>query len=76
MNEVFGEENFVGNFLWRRRQRADSRNQSNVSTDHEYVIAYSKSEKATQKGLISIQRNMKIPIMIFAGLGLALTSRD
>jgi adenine-specific DNA-methyltransferase len=51
MNEVFGEENFVGNFQWRRRQRADSRNQSNVSTDHEYIIAYSKSEKATQKGV-------------------------
>jgi adenine-specific DNA-methyltransferase len=51
MNEVFGEENFVGNFQWRRRQRADSRNQSNVSTDHEYIIAYSKSETATQKGV-------------------------
>jgi adenine-specific DNA-methyltransferase len=51
MNEVFGEENFVGNFLWHRRQRADSRNQSNVSTDHEYVVAYSKSENAIQKGV-------------------------
>ncbi len=51
MNEVFGEENFFGNFQWRRRQRADSRNQSNVSTDHEYIIAYSKSEKAEQKGV-------------------------
>jgi len=51
MNEVFGEENFFGNFQWRRRQRADSRNQSNVSTDHEYIIAYAKSEKATLKGI-------------------------
>jgi adenine-specific DNA-methyltransferase len=51
MNEVFGEENFIGNFQWRRRQRADSRNQSNISTDHEYIIAYSKSEKAKQKGV-------------------------
>ena len=51
MNEVFGEENFVGNFQWRRRQRADSRNQSNVSTDHEYIIAYSKSENDyTERG--------------------------
>jgi len=51
MNEVFGEENFSGNFLWHRRQRADSRNQSNVSTDHEYIVAYSKSENAIQKGV-------------------------
>jgi len=51
MNEVFGEENFFGNFQWRRRQRADNRNQSNVSPDHEYIISYAKREDATLKGV-------------------------
>lgn len=48
--EVFGEENFFGVFTWRRRQTADNRNQSNVSTDHEYIIAFSKENKSSLKG--------------------------
>lgn len=43
MNEIYGEENFIAKFLWKRRQNADSRNQTNVSPDHEYILAYSKS---------------------------------
>lgn len=50
-NEVFGEENFIGVFIWRRRQRADNRNQSNVSPDHEYIIAYSKISEAKFLGI-------------------------
>jgi adenine-specific DNA-methyltransferase len=42
MNEVFGEENFVACFVWKRRQVSDNRNLNNVSTDHEYVLAYSR----------------------------------
>ncbi len=49
-DEMFGNENLFGIFQWRRRQRADNRNQSRVSPDHEYVVAYSKSENATLKG--------------------------
>lgn len=44
MDEVFGEESFIGCFTYRRRQRADNRNQSNVSPDHEYVLAYARAE--------------------------------
>ena len=43
MDEVFGEESFVGCFTYRRRQRADNRNQSNVSPDHEYVLTFAKA---------------------------------
>ncbi|HHV24393.1 MAG TPA: site-specific DNA-methyltransferase [Methanosarcina sp.] len=43
-DEIFGEENLLGVFQWRRRQRADNRNQSNVSTDHEYIICYAKTD--------------------------------
>jgi adenine-specific DNA-methyltransferase len=42
MNEVFGEENFVAQFIWHRRQMADSRNENRASTDHEYVLAFSR----------------------------------
>lgn len=49
-DEIFGEENQFGVFQWRRRQRADSRNQNNVSPDHEYLMAYSKTEVATLTG--------------------------
>jgi adenine-specific DNA-methyltransferase len=42
MNEVFGEENFLVCIIWRRRQVSDNRNLNNVSTDHEYVLAYGK----------------------------------
>lgn len=43
MDEVFGAENFLSSFIWKRRQNADNRNQNNVSLDHEYLLAYSKS---------------------------------
>ena len=42
MNEVFGEENFLCPVVWRRRQVSDNRNKTNVSIDHEYVVAYSR----------------------------------
>jgi adenine-specific DNA-methyltransferase len=42
LQEIFGDENFVGVFVWKRRTGAmDSVN--NVSTDHEYVVCYSRS---------------------------------
>ena len=39
--EVFGEENFVGAFCWKRRNSSALAEQL-ISTDHEYVIAYKK----------------------------------
>jgi len=49
-DELFGIENLFGIFQWRRRQRADNRNQSRVSPDHEYIVAYSKSGTSILKG--------------------------
>ena len=48
MDEVFGEANFVACFLWKRRQQTDSRNLSNVSFDHEFIVTYEKSFGATK----------------------------
>ena len=42
MNEIFGEENFVGELIWKSRQNKDNRNITGLSIDHEYVLCYSK----------------------------------
>lgn len=39
LDEIFGEENFVCQFIWKRRS-SSALSDNNVSTDHEYVIAY------------------------------------
>ncbi len=44
MNEVFGEENMLCTVIWKRRQVSDNRNVNNVSTDHEYIIAFGKGD--------------------------------
>lgn len=42
MNEIFGEENFVAQFIWHSRQNKDNRNITGVSIDHEYILCFSK----------------------------------
>lgn len=46
MGEIFGEENFVAQLVWKRRQNADNRNQSRVSTDHEYVLVFARDRES------------------------------
>ena len=41
-DEVFGEENFVAQFIWQSRQNKDNRNITGVSVDHEYIVCYTK----------------------------------
>ncbi len=41
MNEVFGEENFIANFVWNTDGHSD--NQFDVKINHEYVLLFSKS---------------------------------
>jgi len=43
MNEVFGEENIIGELIWKSRQNKDNRNISGLSIDHEYILCYSKT---------------------------------
>lgn len=40
-DEVFGEENIVGNIIWRN---VTDNNPSNIATEHEYILAYAKSK--------------------------------
>jgi adenine-specific DNA-methyltransferase len=41
-DEVFGAENFVANFIWKKRTGSNDA-QNMASTDHDYVISYSKN---------------------------------
>ena len=51
LDEVFGENNFLAIFLWKRRTGSnDSTNF--VSSDHEYVISYTKSPDISLNGLL------------------------
>jgi adenine-specific DNA-methyltransferase len=43
MNEVFGEENFIGSFIWQHSVQPKGYTQT-VSVHHNYGLAYSKSE--------------------------------
>ena len=49
-DEIFGEENFLAQFVWKCRQFTDSRAKTQVSTDHEYVLAYAKSQETVFRG--------------------------
>ncbi len=49
-DEIFGEENFLAQFVWKCRQFTDSRSKRQISTDHEYVLAYGKSEDVVFRG--------------------------
>jgi len=50
MNCVFGEVNHLATCIWKRRSSPDSRNLNGVSSDHEYILCYSASEKFRFKG--------------------------
>lgn len=44
MDEVFGEERFIGEIVWRTRN-TDNRVKTNLSTDHEAVLVYGGSSE-------------------------------
>ena len=54
MNEIFGEENFVCQFIWHSRQNKDNRNINGVSNDHEYILCYAKQN--TERIFVGTER--------------------
>ncbi|WP_420914090.1 site-specific DNA-methyltransferase [Bartonella krasnovii] len=42
-DEIFGEENFIAQLIWRRRAPSGM-SENNVSIDHEYVLCYQRNE--------------------------------
>ena len=43
MDEIFGERNFLAEFVWKSRQNRDNRNVTGASIDHEYILCYGDS---------------------------------
>ena len=40
LRDIFEEENFIGQFIWKSRQNKDNRNTSGMSNDHEYITVF------------------------------------
>ena len=57
LNEVFGEKNFIGSFVWKSRQNKDNRSMTGASIDHEYIVCYSKSNE--HRALRGSERNLQ-----------------
>ena len=45
MNEIFGEENFIGQIVWRN---VTDNNPSRIATEHEYVLCYCRSAQSAE----------------------------
>ncbi len=46
MDELFDEENFVGDIVWQRSKRGDAKLIANI---HEYILVYTKNKEANLK---------------------------
>lgn len=42
LNEIFGEENFVGTLIWRKKE-GGGQTDTYFATEHEYIVVYAKS---------------------------------
>lgn len=49
-DDIFGEENFVGQFIWKKKQGGGN-DSNNVVVEHEYILSYSKSLSEVQINL-------------------------
>ena len=45
-NDIFGRENFVGNFIWEKRTNRENRKE--ISTRHDYVLCFRKGTSDTK----------------------------
>jgi len=49
LDEIFGDEKFVSQLIWKSRQNKDNRNITGVSIDHEYVLCYGNSLRGAER---------------------------
>ena len=49
-NEIFGEKNFIENFIWIKNSNKNL--SKTTSTNHEYILCYSKNKKLIENELI------------------------
>lgn len=51
MNEIFGDDNFLAQFIWKARKFTDARATTKFFTDHEYIVSFARSQDASLKGI-------------------------
>lgn len=61
MNEVFGEENFVANFLWKKKSTTSNVEGAEVSAQADYTLCYKKSENAKIKQRVKPKETRNYP---------------
>lgn len=49
-DEIFGENGFVGFFIWKSRVSEDTRAKTGLSTDHEYITCYKNVGEISLRG--------------------------
>lgn len=60
-DEIFGEENFLAQFIWKKRQMVDSRTKTGISRDHDYLLCYSRNVNGKIQGAKSDISKYKNP---------------
>jgi adenine-specific DNA-methyltransferase len=63
MDEVFGEENFVGEIIW---QTATDNNPSQIGIEHEYIICFSKNISKQNEWEIESEKGTLIQYKYFS----------
>jgi adenine-specific DNA-methyltransferase len=61
MNEIFGEERFIGQLIWKSRNNKDNRNVTGLSIDHEYILCYGNKIQGSERKLEQYQNPDKDP---------------
>lgn len=56
-NEIFGEDNFIANFIWEKRTNRENRKV--VSSRHDYIVCFAKNVNATERALKQLPMNAK-----------------
>ena len=49
MDEIFGADSFLAEFVWKSRQNRDNRNVTGASIDHEYILCYGTSIRGDER---------------------------
>ncbi|MCK4731665.1 MAG: site-specific DNA-methyltransferase, partial [Methanophagales archaeon] len=58
MDEIFGEENFISNFIWKKKAGGGS-DAKYVADDHEYILIYTKNENQLPRFFIKMSDELK-----------------
>ena len=60
MDDVFGEDNFVGTIVWKN---ATDNNPTNITTEHEYIVCYSRHQDSLPSEWKSSLSDLKAQVL-------------